>query len=142
VSECPRDSQACHPVLPDPSAPGRRRASPLVRVCRKPDFGHREAILFRVWEHCLVLLVPKRIEPADVLAIEMPGDFDRPGAVVVGIVDQIALREDEAWLVSCVLRRPLSREVVVNTPTLFAVLCDMGVRGRPESPSASRRQPC
>jgi hypothetical protein len=110
-------------------------------VCRKPDFSTREAILFRVWEHCLVLLIPKRIEPADVLAIQMPGDFDHPGAVVVGVVDQIALREDESWLVSCVLRRPLPREVVVSTPTLFAILCELGVRSQPTRIISLRNRP-
>jgi hypothetical protein len=94
-------------------------------VSRKPEFSTREAILFRVWENCLVLLVPEKVEIADVLAIQMPRDFEQLGAVAVGVVDQVALREDQAWMVSCVLRTPLSREVVNKTPTLFKVLCEV-----------------
>jgi hypothetical protein len=58
------------------------------------------------------------------LAVALACAYDRPGTVLVGTVDRVALREDDAWMVSVVLRRPLSPEVVDKTPTLFAALCE------------------
>ena len=126
---------------PDDAASSRPCVSPLVWVCKKPDFENRDAVLFRLWENCLVLLLAEKVEVADVLAIQLPGDSDHPRAVVVGVVDQLALREDEAWMVSCVLRNPLSRDVVAKTPTLFVALCELEECDKTVPLSATRNEP-
>jgi hypothetical protein len=99
---------------------------PLVRVAIKPDFGCWEAVLFRIWQDRLVLLVPEELEIGAVLAIELPVTSGQHGIVVVGAVTRVALGEKKAWVVSCTLRRPLPEELVGNTPTLFAMLCESG----------------
>ena len=140
MTDSQRDGQPCQPRPAEGSAPARRRGSPLVRVSRGSDFSDREAVLFRIWRDRLILLIPEKIEPGDVLSIALAGAFHQPGTVIVGQVDRVALREDEAWLVSVVLRRHLSWDVVVNSTTLFAVLCELGARYRPPFLLAPRDQ--
>jgi hypothetical protein len=101
---------------------------PIVRVSQKPDFRGWRAILYRLWENRLILLAPGELAPGAVLAIQMPGDFDDPGVVVVGQVERATLHERTGWLVSCVLLRRLSGEAVLNTPTLFSVLSEVAER--------------
>ena len=135
------DAPPGYTCLADASASSRLCVSPLVRVSKKPEWQNRGAVLFRLWENCLVLLLAEKVEVADVLAIQLPGDSDHPGAVVVGVVDQLALREDEAWMVSCVLRNPLSRDVVAKTPTLFVALCELEECDKTVPLSATRNEP-
>ena len=118
-------------LIVTPWRPSRNCHSPLVRVCRKPYLFNSEAVLFRLWQDRVALVVPDEIEPGAVLAVQLSGTFERPGAVLVGQVECLASREDEGYFVRCRLRRPLAPEVVAETPTLFSIACERGERNFP-----------
>src|SRR5262249_50254020 len=116
------------------AAPWRRSRNcllPMVRVCRKPYLFNSEAVLFRLWQDRVTLILPDELEPGAVLAIQRDGTLHDLGAVLVGEVECVASGQDEGFFVRCRLRRPLSPELIARTATLFTTACERATQDYP-----------
>jgi hypothetical protein len=91
----------------------------MVRVLTKPHFRPWQAVLFQLWQDRLTLLALCKVDVGAVLAIQLPGDEENPGAVLIGEVVSIIGHEGNSWRIGCTLRQPLPREDVLFIPTLF-----------------------
>ncbi len=101
---------------PIPSPPTERRHSvryacrerPVLRFLVRASGQRGMAILWDVSVSGVSLVLPHRLEPGTVLALELPGRYTDRATLVSGQVIHATLQPDSSWRMGCALASRLS----------------------------------